>query len=190
MLAQPHGFDFLFLPGRGNSGIAHWQTHWLGAIPNSSRLLQDSWETPDPVDWIRRLDQAIAAAPRRVVLVAHSLSTIVTAKWAAEAAPQQLAKVAAAFLVAATDVANPDRSFDLVRPFAPIPMQALPFPTMVVASRTDARVDFARAEEFAKAWQAELRDVGALGHMGNEERLEAWTDGLLLLGRLLGKAGL
>ena len=87
MPVRAKDFDFLFLPGRGNSGISHWQTHWLGALPNSSRLLQGDWETPDPIDWICRL-------------------------------------------------------------------------------------------------------VGNLGHMGNDEQLGGWIDGLLLLGRLLGKAGL
>jgi predicted alpha/beta hydrolase family esterase len=190
MHIQAQCFDFLFLPGRGGSGVNHWQTHWLGALPNASRLVQDNWETPDPIDWIRRLDAAVVAAPRRVVLVAHSLSTIVAAKWAAGALPEHLGKVAAAFLVATTDVENPDPSFDVVRPFAPVPLQPLPFPTMVVASRDDTRVSFARAEEFATAWAAEFQDVGKLGHMGNDERLGGWSDGLLLLGRLLGKAGL
>lgn len=183
-------FDFLFLPGRGNSGASHWQTRWLGSFPNASRLIQQDWDTPDPVDWVRRLDKAVESAPRRLVLVAHSLSTIATARWAAEASPQALAKVAAAFLVAATDVDNPDPSFDLVRPFAPVPMKPLPYPALVVASRNDPRVSLARAEAFATAWAAEFRDVGALGHMGNDDRLGLWPEGLLLLGRLLGRAGL
>lgn len=190
MATRSEPFDFLFLPGRGNSGVDHWQTHWLGALPNSSRLLQDDWKAPDPVDWIRRLGNAIEFAPRRIVLVAHSLSTIVTVKWAATASAEHLSKVAAAFLVAPTDVADPGPSFAPVRAFAPIPRKPLPFPAMVVASRNDTRVSFARAEEFARAWAAELRDVGNLGHMGNDEQLCDWTEGLLLLGRLLGKAGL
>ena len=190
MPSSQTGFDFLFLPGRGNSGASHWQTRWLGFFPNAGRLMQDDWDTPDPVDWVRRLDMAVEAAPRRVVLVAHSLSTIATVRWVAGARPQMLDKVAAAFLVAATDVANPDPSFDLVRPFAPVPMKPLPFPAMVVASRNDPRVSIDRAETFATAWAAEFRDVGAHGHMGNDDRLGLWPEGLLLLGRLLGKAGL
>lgn len=183
-------FDFLFLPGRCNSGTAHWQTRWLGTFQNSSRLLQGNWNAPDPVDWVARLDAAVASAPRPLVLVAHSLSTIATARWAADAAPQTLSKVAAAFLVAATDVENPDPAFDLVRSFAPVPMRPLPFPTLVVASRNDPRVSPARAEEFAKAWGAEFWDAGALGHMGNDDQLGMWPEGVLLLGRLLEKAGL
>lgn len=190
MTSPRASFDFLFLPGRGNSAAGHWQTCWLGVFPNASRVLQQDWDRPDPVDWIRRLDMAVVAAPRRLVLVAHSLSTIAAASWAAGAAPQALAKVAAAFLVAATDVENPDPSFDLVRPFAPVPTTPLPFPAMVVASHNDPRVSFARAEAFAAAWAAEFQDAGPFGHMGNDDRLGLWPEGLLLLGRLLGRAGL
>lgn len=184
------GFDVLVLPDRGNSGPEHWQTHWLGLLPNASRVLQASWDTPDPEDWVRRVDAAVALAPRPVVLVGHSLGTVTAVTWASAAAPEQRAKVRAAFLVAPTDVANLDASFDVVRPFAPVPMTPLPFPTLVVASRNDPRVAFARAEGFARAWGAELADMGEFGHMGSDQRLGIWPTGLLLLGRLLGTVGL
>jgi predicted alpha/beta hydrolase family esterase len=171
-------FNFLILPGRGNSGPQHWQTHWLGMFPNASRVLQADW------------DIAIASAPRPVVLIAHSLATATAVKWAAGAAAKQRGKVAAAFLAATTDVGNPDPSFDIVRPFAPLPLERLPFPALVVASRNDPRVTFARAQEFAVAWGADLADVGELGHIGNDSGLGLWPEGLLLLGRLLAKAGL
>lgn len=183
-------FDFLFLPGRGNSNADHWQTHWLGLFPNASRVLQANWDAPDPVDWIARLDAAVRAAPRPVVLIGHSLATITTVKWAATAEADFLAKVRAAFLVAATDVGNPDPSFDLVRPFAPVPMEKLPFPTLVVASRNDPRVSFEKSQTCAAAWGTDFADVGELGHIGAAAALGIWPAGLLLLGRLLGKAGL
>lgn len=183
-------FDFLFLPGRGNSGPNHWQTHWLGAFPNASRVLQADWDKPDPVDWVRRVDAAVASAPRNVVLIAHSLATAAAVKWAAAASAELQAKVAGAFLVATTDVGNPDPSFDLVRSFAPLPMDPLPFPALVVASRNDPRVSFARAQAFAQAWGADLVDVGELGHIGTDAGLGIWPNGLVLLGKLLEKAGL
>jgi len=189
MVTTDVNFDFLAVPGRGNSNPDHWISHWCHAFPNSSRVLQANWDEPAPGDWIARLDAGIAAAPRRVVILAHSLAVATTVKWAQQANGRQVAKVAAAFLVAASNVEDPDPSFDLIRPFAPMPMKPLPFPAMVVASRTDPRVTFARAQECATAWGAEFADAGDLGHMGNEARLGIWPDGLLLLGRLLQKAG-
>ena len=189
MITIAGDFDFLALPGRGNSGPQHWMSHWCRAFPNSSRVLQQNWDTPDPKDWIARVDAAIAGAPRKVVILAHSLSVATTVKWATGAGEVQRAKVAAAFLVAATNVEDPDPSFDLVRPFAPMPLEPLPFPALVVASRTDPRVTFDKAQAFARAWGADIADAGNLGHMGNEQALGLWPDGLLLLGRLLAKAG-
>lgn len=183
-------FDFLSLPGRGNSGPDHWNSHWCQAFPNSSRVLQANWDKPDPVDWIARVDAAITQAPRRVVILAHSLAVATTVKWAANATPEQIKKVAAAFLVAPTNVEDPDPSFDLVRPFAPMPLKKLPFPALIVASRNDPRVTFDKAAFFAQAWGAPLADAGELGHMGNEARLGVWPAGLLLLGRLLEQAKL
>ena len=188
MIAAMGDFDFLALPGRGNCGPDHWISHWCHVFPNSSRVLQAEWHKPDPKDWIARVDAAVAGAPRKVVLLAHSLAVATTVKWAADASTSQFEKVAGAFLVASTNVADPDPSFDTVRPFAPIPMKPLPFPALVVASRTDPRVTFDKATEFASAWGAELADAGDLGHMGNEARLGIWPAGLLLLGRLLERA--
>lgn len=190
MISSAEDFDFLALPGRGNSGPDHWMSHWCRVFPNSSRVLQAEWDRPKPEDWIGQLDAAVAAAPRRVVLLAHSLAVATAVKWAAGASQSQLDKVAAAFLVAATNVEDTDPSFDAVRPFAPMPLKRLPFPTLVVASRSDPRVTFDKATAFAGAWGADIADAGDLGHMGNEARLGLWPAGLLMLGRLLEKANL
>lgn len=189
MIKAAGDFDFLMLPGRGNSGADHWMSHWCRTFQNSSRVLQKEWERPQPADWIASLDQAVAAAPRRVVLLAHSLAVATVVKWTSSASHTQKARVAGAFLVAATDIGNPDPSFELVRPFAPMPLEKLPFPALVVASRSDPRVAFDKAQEFAAAWGAGFADAGDLGHMGNEARLGIWPDGLVLLGRLLSMAG-
>ena len=181
--------DVLLVPGRGNSNAFHWMSAWAGALPNSSRVLQAEWERPDPEDWIARLDAAILSAPRRVVIVGHSLAVATTVKWADAASHGSLAKVAGAFLVSPTNVEDPDPSFDLVRPFAPMPMRPLPFPTFVLASRNDPRVTFARAGECAAAWGAELVDVGELDHIGNAMRLGLWPEGLIHLGRLFDRIG-
>ncbi|MEQ1952529.1 RBBP9/YdeN family alpha/beta hydrolase [Mesorhizobium yinganensis] len=188
MIDTKGSFDFLALPGRGNCGPDHWMSHWCQVFSNSSRVLQAEWDRPEPNDWIARVDAAVEQAPRKLVLLAHSLAVATTVKWAVEANEGQLGKIAGALLVAPTNVADPDPSFDLVRPFAPMPLKPLPFPTLVVASRSDPRVTFDKALAFADAWGAELADAGDLGHMGNEARLGIWPTGLLLLGRLLERA--
>lgn len=187
MAADPSNLDFLFLPGRDNSPPAHWQSHWLAAFPNSSRVLQADWSRPDATAWIARVDAAVMAAPRKVVLIGHSAGVATAVRWAAQADARRLAKIGGAFLAAPTNVDDPDPSFDLVRTFAPMPLGPLPFPALVAASRDDPRVSFEQARIFADAWGADFADVGAVGHIGSASGLGIWPLGLLLLGRLLAR---
>ena len=66
-----------------------------------------------------------------------------------------------------------------------MPLAPLPFPTIVVASRTDPYVRFARAQEMASGWGARLVDVGRLGHINADTDVRDWPDGHRLLEELL-----
>jgi predicted alpha/beta hydrolase family esterase len=124
------------------------------------------------------------------VLVAHSLGVIAVA-YAAQAASAE--KVAGAFLVAPADVddsqnwpANqehvwPADSFD----FAPVPMQPLGFPSLLLAAADDPYCSQARAKEFARAWGSNFVDVGQAGHIADQSGHGPWPDGLLRFGKFL-----
>lgn len=187
MAVDLSALDFLIVPGRDNAPAEHWQSHWLRALPNSSRVLQADWSRPDVSAWTTQLDMAVTGAPRRAVLVGHSAGVATIIRWVAGAAPEQIARVAGAFLAAPTNVDDPDPSFDLVRTFAPMPLAPLPFPALVAASRNDPRVTFPQAKAFAEAWGADFADVGEAGHIGSTSGLGLWPAGLLLLGGLLAK---
>ena len=57
-----------------------------------------------------------------------------------------------ALLVAPADVDSELHTPPEVRGFAPLPLEPLPFPAIVVASRTDPYVAFSRAQLFADSW--------------------------------------
>ena len=67
-----------------------------------------------------------------------------------------------------------------------MPLQPLPFPSIVVASRDDRYVTMARAREFATAWGSELVDLGDAGHINSASGLGGWPAGYGLLQRLRG----
>lgn len=180
-------FDFVVVPGRENAPGDHWQSHWLAVLPNSTRVLQADWARPQVDAWTAQLGVFVAAAPRRVVLIGHSVGVATIIRWTDRAPADLVNKVAAAFLVAPTQVGDPDPSFDLVRNFAPLPLTKLPYPAVVAASRDDPRVAFPQARAFAEAWGAELFDVGEQGHIGTQARLGMWPAGLLQLGGLLAR---
>lgn len=177
-------FDFLVLPGLGNSGVDHWQSHWCMALRNASRVIQDDWDAPQPEAWMRRLDAAIAGGTRPAILICHSLSVAVAAHWAARGAP---GRVKAAFLAAPSDVERPEHTPDSVRSFAPMPLKPFPVPALVVTSTDDPFVSVARAQHFAAAWGADYCALPELGHINSASRLGLWPQGLLLLGQLLAR---
>ena len=171
----------LVLPGLGNSGPQHWQTLWEKEFSGACRVEQADWERPDPADWEGRLAAAVAACAVPPVLVAHSLSCAVIARWARRGN----GIVKAALLVAPSDVDAPDRTPAEVRAFAPIARERLPYPAIVVASRDDPYVAFERAAAFAADWGAELVDAGAAGHINTASGHGPWPEGRHVLERLL-----
>lgn len=178
-------YDFLILPGLGNSGVEHWQSYWCNAFRNGSRVLQDDWDNPKLADWLPRLDAAIAGGKRPAVLICHSLSCSLAAHWAARGNP---GRVKAAFLVAPSDLARPDAP-PAARDFLPLPRVRFPVPAMVVASTDDTYVTPTRAREFAESWGADYCELPELGHINTVSRLGLWPQGLLLLGQLLARIG-
>ncbi len=74
----------LILPGIGNSGPEHWQSHWERRDPTCRRVLQAEGDAPRCCDWVRTLETAVGSAPGRVLLVAHSSACALVAHWARE----------------------------------------------------------------------------------------------------------
>lgn len=178
-------FDVLILPGVGGSGPDHWQSFWQKAFPGFRRVEQDSWELPVYSAWARRLSDVIGQCKRPVVLVAHSLGTSLTMRWAHDH-PDLAHKVVGAFLVATTDIERFEgKGGTPAVGFAPMLLAPLPFASVVVASHNDERVSFERASEFAEAWGSCLVDVGELGHIGSAARLGVWPAGLVYFGQFL-----
>lgn len=169
----------LTVPGLWSSGPDHWQTLWESAEPAWKRIQQADWITPLRDDWVRAIDAAIRAAPGAVVLAAHSLGCVAVAHWARTGR-----RIQGALLVAPSD---PEASSfpEGPRGFEPMPLERLPFRSIVVASSGDPYVSIERAGFFAEAWGSTLVNVGDRGHINAASRLGAWPEGRALLNRLL-----
>lgn len=174
---------YLIVPGWQGSSEDHWQSHWHGTLPNSARVEQADWLTPQRQDWVTALEQAIAADEAPVILIAHSLGCITVAHWAAQASPALLRRVRGALLVAPADVERPACS-PALRNFAPIPMRTLPFPSQVVTSDNDPAVSAPRAMQLARAWGAEAGVLGGAGHINVKSGHRRWEQGFAYLYRL------
>lgn len=177
---------YLIVPGWQGSPDNHWQSHWQRSLPNSARVEQQDWLTPQRRDWVQALEQAIAAERSPVILIAHSLGCITVAHWAAQASPALLHRVRGALLVAPADVERPTCA-PALRNFAPIPLHALPFPSQVVSSDNDPAVSVPRALYLAKAWGAEAGLLSNAGHINVKSGHERWEQGFAYLYRLQGR---
>lgn len=177
---------YLIVPGWQGSPDNHWQSHWQRSLPNSARVEQQDWLTPQRRDWVQALEQAIAAERSPVILIAHSLGCVTVAHWAAQASPALLRRVRGALLVAPADVERPTCA-PALRNFAPIPLHTLPFPSQVVSSDNDPAVSVPRALYLAKAWGAEAGLLSNAGHINVKSGHERWEQGFAYLYRLQGR---
>jgi uncharacterized protein len=169
------------LPGRGDSDADHWQSRWQAQLANAHRVQQSEWQRPSRQDWQPRLEAAVAAHGPHCVLVAHSLGCLLSVHWATETR----LTARGALLVG---VPNPDRpSFPPeISGFSPLPMRALPFPSILVASSDDPYGSLQFARECAVAWGSRFVGVGAAGHINSASGYGPWPEGLQLLAQLTG----
>jgi uncharacterized protein len=151
----------LTVPGLGGSGPSHWQTLWERNRPDTARIELGMWDRPHRNSWVTKIDQAVSAARAPVILVAHSLGCAAVAWWAS-LSPQPYGW-----------------------PFAPVPKQPLPFPSIVVASTDDPWVTIERAHSLAVDWGSHFVDYGPHGHINAASGLGYWPEGLDLLSRVL-----
>lgn len=174
----------LIVPGLGNSGPEHWQSAWQRKHPDFIRVEQANWDNPDFADWLKRLDSAIAACASPPLLVAHSLACSLVAHWV----ERHEGLLHGALLVAPADVDSESHTPPETRGFRPMPLARFACPAIVVASRDDPYVDFARARFFASRWHARFVDAGALGHINSASGLGDWPFGYALLEELMAAA--
>ena len=177
----------LTVPGLGNSGPGHWQTIWEAQLPRCRRVDLGLWDNPHRNTWVNKLNLAIQRAEGPVVLAAHSLGCLAVAWWAEyeqPGGPVDGGKVIGALLVAPPDVEERPLDRRLTR-FAPVPEAALPFPSVLVASRNDPYLTMAQARGLARRWGARLADAGEAGHINAASDLGDWAFGRLLLHTLL-----
>lgn len=170
----------LLLPGLHGSGPGHWQRRWADEVEDMVLIEQEDWERPALDRWLARAETAVEANPG-CFLAGHSLGAVLAVHLAIRRPDLPIAGV---LLVAPADVDLHARRVPGVAGFAPLPTAPLGRPAIVVASRDDPWMKYARAAVLADLWEAALVDAGRAGHVNAESGLGSWADGLRLLDRL------
>jgi uncharacterized protein len=164
--------NVLILPGWQNSGPGHWQTLWEHSH-GYLRVEQHDWMRPLRGDWSARLEEVVLSCSGPIVLVAHSLGCILTAAWASHS--QNTHRVKGALLVAPPD-AERDDIRQMVPGWSPVPLERLPFESVLFASSNDPFCTAERAQQFAAAWGATFVDAGSRGHLNADSGLGDWPE--------------
>ena len=169
------------VPGLYNSGPGHWQTLWEQQLPQCQRICQADWRTPSCCDWVTQIDWIVSAGvTSEIVLLAHSLGCATVAHWS----KVFHRAIRGALLVAPSDVEAPTYPSGTTG-FAPMALERLAFPSIVVASNDDPYVGVARARYFAQRWGSEFFEAGCAGHINASSGLGKWEQGMKLVDHLI-----
>jgi len=167
------------LPGLGNSEEQHWQSLWERQF-HFKRIQQKEWDTPVCDDWIKTIDEIICQYQLdKVILVGHSLACATVAYWATK----YNRKIKGALLVGPSDTEAATYPPGTTG-FAPVPLQPLPFRSIVVASTDDYYVTIDRAKLFAEKWGSQFTNIGPAGHINVEAGFGKWDQGIEFLRQL------
>lgn len=173
----------IIVPGLGDSAPDHWQSLWQQEFEHA-RVKQDDFDNPSPQTWAARLEEVIQATSNELVLVGHSCGVLTIAHWAKlYTLNAQDPRIKGAFLVAPPDAEQQNMSelCPAVCQMAPMPLQRLPFSSIVVASSNDPYVSMARAQTFANFWGGELISIGEADHISASSNLGDWPMGKIFL---------
>lgn len=165
------------LPGLGNSGEQHWQSLWEKKYPEIKRVHQREWDIPVCDEWIDVIDAEVNKHPlKQVILIGHSLACATISFWA----QKYNRKIKGALIVAPSDTEAPTYPKGTTG-FAPVPLNKLPFPSIVVASTNDYYITIERATHFANSWGSKLINIGDAGHINVLSGFGEWSAGLEIL---------
>lgn len=174
----------LTVPGYGGSDKEHWQTYWESEFENIARVEQSDWDNPQLDLWVKTLGSYIQP-DHKYILVAHSLACSLVCHWALN---NDASPILGALFVSTSDVDSSEYTPDEVRNFSPMPINTLPFKSIVIASDDDPYVALDRAQYFASQWGSEFVNVGACGHINAASNLKSWPQGQEILKRLLNSS--
>ena len=179
----------LIVPGLREHVPEHWQTLLAERLPKVRTVPPLQQDKLDCAARVAALELAVQAIEGPVLLVAHSAGVMMVVHWAL-ASRARAATIRGALLAAPADVETsfpegyPTRETLREHGWLPIPRQALPFPSMLAASRNDPLCAFTRAQALAHCWGSSFEDLGPVGHLNPASGFGPWPQALDLIARL------
>jgi predicted alpha/beta hydrolase family esterase len=176
----------LFVPGLRDHVADHWQTLLAAEIPGARTVAPLEADKLSRAARVAALDAAIAEISGPLVLAAHSAGCLTVAHWAQSHRREDMA----ALLATPADIETPlppgyPTPAELTAGgWLPLPLEPLPFRTLVAASLNDPLCAHPRAMSLARAWGSDVVTLADAGHLNPASGFGPWPDGLDFLERL------
>jgi len=176
----------VIVPGLRGHMADHWQTRLAARLPKVSVVPAFGRDHYDLDERVAAVDEAVTAAEGPVVIVAHSAGVITTVHWAS----RHGRRVSGALLATPPDlVASLTAEYPSLAElkrcgWLPVPLEPLPFRSIVAASVDDSLGEVGRVIDLARRWNSDLHMLGAVGHLNPASGFGEWPEALSLLERL------
>jgi len=180
----------LIVPGLRDHVPEHWQTLLASRLPRVRTVTPMGRDDLDCLARVEAIEEASARIDGPIVIVAHSGGVISVVHWA------RLTRRAVRGALLATP-ADFDQPLPVGYPsmgalegggWLPVPRNALPFRSIVAASRNDPLARYERVAAFARSWGSKLVDLGEVGHLNPASGFGDWRGADRLLAELEASA--
>lgn len=163
--------NVIISPGFGDSSPDHWQTWLHENLPNSIRVQQINWLSPQRDEWIDGVQRAVESVSGPIVFVGHSCGAVAITQWAER---YDHSRVLGAILVAPADV-DDEYAMNEIKVQRPLMLSKLPFPSVVVCSDNDIHIGVDRAHYMAGCWGSKkVHVLNEAGHINADTGYGAW----------------
>jgi predicted alpha/beta hydrolase family esterase len=183
---MPRTPTVLIVPGLRDHVAQHWQTLLAAQLPRVLTVPPMGREDLDVAVRVDAIERAAQQVEGPLVIVAHSGGCIMLAHWA----QQTRRLVQGALLATPPDFESPmPEGYPSIADLCsggwlPVPRRALPFRSIVAASRNDPLGSYERVSALASDWHSELVDLGEVGHLNPASGFGPWPLAHAFIGQL------
>jgi predicted alpha/beta hydrolase family esterase len=173
----------LMVPGLRDHVAEHWQTLLQQRLPNVRSVPPLTENKLDLNARIEAIQRELESIDGEVILVAHSAGVLMVAHWAA----RYSRPIKGALLATPPDL-DGDWPAHYPKPavlaemgWAPLPLEPLPFPTLVACSDNDPLASPEAVQRMARHWRASLVELGRVGHLNPASGFGDWPEAEALI---------
>ncbi|MFJ3261607.1 RBBP9/YdeN family alpha/beta hydrolase [Pseudomonas sp. NPDC086581] len=166
----------LLVPGLRDHVAEHWQTLLQQRLPHVRSVPPLTENKLDLNARVEAIQRELESIDGEVILVAHSAGVLMVAHWAA----RYSRPIKGALLATPPDL-DGDWPAHYPKPavlaemgWSPLPLEPLPFPTLVACSDNDPLASPEAVQRMARHWRASVVELGRVGHLNPASGYGDW----------------